>query len=90
MEEGLYVMSVTRTTKVNIPQLIEDFYYSLQHEEYEEYKELKEFFYNEYYVLSEKVRDSIDRYVRIYLDKHEIDNERDLNGLFNKILQKGT
>ncbi|MCK5017296.1 MAG: hypothetical protein KAS32_09495 [Candidatus Peribacteraceae bacterium] len=75
-----------KTVMINIPQLIEDFYYALSNEEYEECDEYKKHFYKVYHELSEELRTGTLDFLKAYLKKYKIDNEKDLNGFFDEIL----
>lgn len=88
MEENINVVNETRTIKLDIPQIIEDFYYCLENEEYEDCKYLKELFYREYDKFSEDVKRDAVIFIKRYLDRNTIDNEKDLNGLFDKLLEE--
>lgn len=77
-----------RSVKLHLPSLIEDFYYALEGEDYEECKKLKTYFYSCYDTFSGKLQEEFCKFLRRYLEEHKISNERDLNGLFNEILEQ--
>jgi hypothetical protein len=80
------VITEVKVIRLSVPNLIEDFTYALEVEDYEACQMLKDHLLGEFSSYSDTLKEKFAMYLQEYLIRKEIDNTKDLNGLFNEIL----
>lgn len=71
--------------RFSVPKFVEGYYDASKNGEYEECSELKENFYKTYNKFDSGIQAWMKSYISNYLKEQNIDNKRDLGGLFDPL-----
>ena len=75
----------TKTTLMNIPQIVEGVFYALESEDYEELEVLKNDFYTKYENFGDDLKPHVRSFLKQYITANELDPIKDLNNFFGKV-----
>lgn len=78
----------TRSVKISIPELIEEYLFSRNDSDTEECAEVKNRFNNFYNSCDEPLKEQLQTYITNYINRLKLSNEQDLDGLFDEVFKK--